>query len=64
METKAEWSFEYSQDPEYDGPSYPSLPMQHKRGISYTPPGWMRVYKEEAVPPKKTPKTDIDALFE
>ena len=36
-------SFEYSQDPDYDGPAYPSLPMHSKRGISYTPPGWKRI---------------------
>ena len=37
-------SFEYSQDSDYDGPAYPSLPVHSKRGISYTPQGWKRTY--------------------
>ena len=61
-------SFEYAQDPEYDGPAYPSLPMHCRRGISYTPPGWMRVYnnKQKQAPKSKReiPEISLDALFE
>ena len=55
-------SFEYSQDPDYDGPAYQSLPMHSKRGISYTPPGWKRKIKLAEKPEVKTP--NIDELFE
>ena len=44
-------SFEYSQDSDYDGPAYPSLPMHSKRGISYTPGNikWKKVENSSAV---------------
>ena len=58
-------SFEYSQDPDYDGPAYPSLPMHSKGGISYTPPGWKRSYKKIKLAEKPEVKTpNIDELFE
>ena len=58
-------SFEYSQDSDYDGPAYPSLPMHSKRGISYTPPGWKRTYKKIKLAEKpEVKKPNIDELFE
>lgn len=44
--SEGEWYYEYESDPSYDGPPYHSLPMYSLRGTSYTPPGWMRVYKK------------------
>ena len=57
-------SFEYSQDPDYDGPVYPSLPMHCKRGISYTPPGWIRHYNKKQESPDLSKPINIDCLFE
>ena len=45
--SEGELCWEYKDDPEfiYDGASMdPSQPCDNVRGVSYTPPGWRRVY--------------------
>ena len=45
--SEGELCWEYEDDPEfiYDGASMdPSQPCDNVRGVSYTPPGWRRVY--------------------
>ncbi len=45
-ESEGEWYYDYDMDPNYHGSPYHSQPMHCLRGNSYTPPGWMRVYKK------------------
>lgn len=40
-------SYEYVQDPNYEGEASASQACFSKGGNSYTPPGWMRSYKRK-----------------
>ena len=42
-----EYKEEYVIDEDYCGPVYPSQPCDCKRGVSYNPPGWKKVFKRK-----------------
>ena len=54
------WTDEYDNDPNYQGPMYHSQPFFCKRGVSYTPPGyvWRRVKRRKIS--KDTPPENVD----
>ena len=47
QESEIESEYEYVEDNEYTGPPYHSQPCHSLGGLSYTPPGWKRVYKNK-----------------
>ena len=65
-EADSSWTDEYDNEPNYQGPVYHSQPCFCKRGVSYTPPGYVRrrvkrrkVMKEDT-PPQHSDNTDVD----
>ena len=56
-------SWDYGADPKYTGELGPNLPYK-RYPTSYTPPGWMRLYKyRKVLKPSAKPKS-LDVLFE